>query len=53
MIQQSIESFYLKSIENKNDYLIAIANIAIFYQNLGKFEEAKKFYLKDCFIEHY
>ena len=36
----------MKSIENKNDYFIAIANIAIFYQNLGKFEEAKKFYLK-------
>ena len=40
------EKFYLKSIENKNDYLIAIINIAIFYQEIGRLEDSKKFYLK-------
>ena len=30
------EKFYLKSIENKNDYLIAIINIAIFYKKFEK-----------------
>ena len=40
------EKFYLKSLENKNDYLIAIINIAIFYQDTGRLDEAKKFYLK-------
>ena len=37
------EKFYLKSIDNKNDYLVAIVNTAIFYQNIGKLEEEKYF----------
>ena len=40
------EKLYLRSLENKNDYLIANINIAIFYQGTGRLEEAKKFYLK-------
>ena len=40
------EKFYLKSLENKNDYLIGIINIAILYENTGRLEEAKNFYLK-------
>ena len=40
------EKFYLESLENKDDYLVATINIAIFYQDTGRLEEAKKFYLK-------
>ena len=38
------EKFYLKSLENKNDYLIGIINIAILYENTGRLDEAKNFY---------
>ena len=40
------EKFYLESLENKDDYLVATINIAIFYQDTGRLDEAKKFYLK-------
>jgi tetratricopeptide (TPR) repeat protein len=40
------EKFYLKSFETKNDYLISIINLAILYQNIGKFDDSKKFYIK-------
>ena len=40
------EKLYLKSLEYKNDYLIAIANLAILYQNIGRHEDAKNHYLR-------
>ena len=38
---QKAEKFYLRSLKLKNDYLIVIINLAILYQNLGKFLESK------------
>ena len=40
------EKFYLESFSLKNDYLFVIVNLAIFYTNLGRQEESKKFYMK-------
>ena len=47
------EKYYLKSINLKDDYLLAIVNLAILYQNLGKLEESKKFYLKAIKLSFY
>ena len=45
------EKFYLKSMDKKKDYPIAIINLAILYEQIGKLEEAKKFYLKAINLE--
>jgi len=43
---EKAEKLYKQSYQIKKDYLLAVINIAILYQNIGMLDESKKFYLK-------
>ena len=47
------EENYIKAINLKSDYLIAITNLAVLYQGIGDKDNAKKYYLEGINLSPY